>query len=1302
MFKSIVTYVILSLYFMVHNIYAQTPTAPTTSIEQDFITSNVGTYMPPSPTVASLFKFSDVPVNYSTGMANASIPLYTMKYREFVMPLGLSYQSNGLKVEEIGSWTGMGWSLNAGGVISRTVVGAPDKLDGSNDFAIALDKPLPTYEDIITGSIYDAGNDFATLKKTEICNTIYNILHPYYAKGQIKFMGVDCNDLTSFQVDNIILTLQRINEEDPIKKSSNDLTSIPRVIGLLIELLNGNTNNFFSNSIERDIQILQRISEGLSLVNPPSKAEFISAANLQQVLQGKMDLEHDVFNFSCGNYSGKFIVNVDHAGKVTAIPTPFQKIKIDYMKTDQWMITTPDGMKYIYGLRSQGTTGAVEITKSKNINLRNGVTSSSETQPYSSAWHLVEAYLPDGTKAAALDYTTTTEVNTSNRESEYELLDANIYSYNCFTMGVLHGLRGTCAAPPMFITLTENTTHTQKLSKITTPTEEVSFFSSNSRSDYLSNNVKGIRLDSLQIKSFLNVGFKQCYRMQYDFSQGRMLLKQVNAIAGNVSLNHSFDYYPGTFPARTSKAQDWWGFYNGKTQNAVLYPNLSTEQIEQVAEIKYLYKDKTYAAFKTGGADRKVDTTAGSDLVKIGMLKRITYPTGGFSEIVYEANTYSHVNRSPVKEDLVYQSDVAYIDYMPTEPTKRTKEQPFTIDHKSGIVKISASINWYTLPVESFNQYSAIEIYKREDLSTPIWFFNNDPRYFNNSAYAPPVEIFSIGSTISYKMEPQAKEVHVQDNSGNPYVYMFLPPGNYMLKLTSYDGFWVHSTISYNKRLNSYDSLQAQQIITEKRAGGVRVKSVSEFDKGNVLLKSRSFKYQLNATQSSGEISHVPYYIKVNTTAALFDNSNDCHNFSFHTYPCTNVQRTAGSICDNQIGNSHIYYSKVEISTCAGDTCGKTIQYFSAFKNSSLHIKTLQPPYIPSTRATLTLGDLVATDLYNKDGEKVRTEINYYDILDDSVTSPNRRIITDFKAQYSTTPSSAGEIAPQTAAELLPNSMYEFYYHWSVWKYLSSKLVIDYFGSRKVETLFNYFYDDSTHAQLTREEIYTGTIKSDGTAGFNALTTAYTYPSSASSGTEMAMYKNMQLTSPLAVTKKTNDLVTEASRMSYKLVGSSYRIDQVMKADNVTTPIAENNLHFIVDGIFDNYDADGNVVEMHRPGGEYTCLLWGYGGTRVVAKITGERWSTVKALLDANTISQTTIRTPPANLTMQAELNKLRTALPNALIETYVYHPVYGPVIITDVNSMSSIYEYDSMGRLVCIRDHDNRILKQVSYHLAN
>ncbi len=89
-------------------------------------TNTIGKVSIASPNAASLGKYGDIPVSYHTGLPNISVPIYTVESGSLKLPISLSYHASGLKVQEQASWVGAGWSLNAGGMITRTVVGAPD------------------------------------------------------------------------------------------------------------------------------------------------------------------------------------------------------------------------------------------------------------------------------------------------------------------------------------------------------------------------------------------------------------------------------------------------------------------------------------------------------------------------------------------------------------------------------------------------------------------------------------------------------------------------------------------------------------------------------------------------------------------------------------------------------------------------------------------------------------------------------------------------------------------------------------------------------------------------------------------------------------------------------------------------------------------------------------------------------------------------------------------------------------------------------------------------------------------------
>lgn len=89
----------------------------------------------PTPNAASIGKFGDYPVSLYAGLVNVSIPVYEIKSGSLSLPITLRYHTSGNKVTDIASWAGLGWSLDAGGMISRKVNGNID--ESSNGYLAA-------------------------------------------------------------------------------------------------------------------------------------------------------------------------------------------------------------------------------------------------------------------------------------------------------------------------------------------------------------------------------------------------------------------------------------------------------------------------------------------------------------------------------------------------------------------------------------------------------------------------------------------------------------------------------------------------------------------------------------------------------------------------------------------------------------------------------------------------------------------------------------------------------------------------------------------------------------------------------------------------------------------------------------------------------------------------------------------------------------------------------------------------------------------------------------------------------------
>ncbi len=78
-----------------------------------------------TPEVGALLKFLETPVSFSTGLANISIPIYTIEEGDIIYPITVDYNSSGVNLNERAGWVGMNFSINQPQV-TRMVRGLPD------------------------------------------------------------------------------------------------------------------------------------------------------------------------------------------------------------------------------------------------------------------------------------------------------------------------------------------------------------------------------------------------------------------------------------------------------------------------------------------------------------------------------------------------------------------------------------------------------------------------------------------------------------------------------------------------------------------------------------------------------------------------------------------------------------------------------------------------------------------------------------------------------------------------------------------------------------------------------------------------------------------------------------------------------------------------------------------------------------------------------------------------------------------------------------------------------------------------
>jgi YD repeat-containing protein len=146
--------------------------------------------IPPSPGAAALEKFTSIPVNFSTGVTEISYPFFSLERCRLSFSTSVSYHPGGNKVQDMASDIGLGWALNCGGRISRTIRGIRD------DHPTKGYLYTPSFPETADTYLYDASEFYPTRNLLNLDNayTSTRVITPdntSFPQGLIRSMMED-------------------------------------------------------------------------------------------------------------------------------------------------------------------------------------------------------------------------------------------------------------------------------------------------------------------------------------------------------------------------------------------------------------------------------------------------------------------------------------------------------------------------------------------------------------------------------------------------------------------------------------------------------------------------------------------------------------------------------------------------------------------------------------------------------------------------------------------------------------------------------------------------------------------------------------------------------------------------------------------------------------------------------------------------------------------------------------------------------------------------------------------------------
>ncbi|MGC4040322.1 MAG: RHS repeat protein [Flavobacterium sp.] len=524
--------------------------------------------------------------------------------------------------------------------------------------------------------------------------------------------------------------------------------------------------------------------------------------------------------------------------------------------------------------------------------------------------------------------------------------------------------------------------------------------------------------------------------------------------------------------------------------------------------------------------------------------------------------------------------------------------------------------------------------------------------------------------------------------------------------------------------------------------GGIRIKKIgyfdSDVDKDYYKLpgtqteypsKEKIYDYSLNGDSSKSSGSLVfpkpvyEYYKSVKTCI-------DCGAHGGNEYIDYYVKTNYNNLLVNKTRGSDVGYKNVKIYEKGN---GRTeFEYTSSLDFPEIgNDYSSIPPFLPLQDNDFQRGLLISQKDFDKNGRILTTITNTYDVIEythntglilfsrseDALT--NSDVFRNF-AEFASLKSVCGNSlginynCPPTGLngifnpnESLPICPCHCYKGESVSDFINFVPVIENFGWVKLLSTNSqeYFYDNSTVNIMEKEEVYTYNNNNRKIASQNSTTTdnsvhhitKYFYAGDPEMEFEPYvgnLVANNIIETPLLTETYRNTTLLSAQKTIYNNWGGIYLPEYIATAKGSAS--LEKRVHISA------YDAYGHPIEMQKEDGMTVSYIWGYNNSQLVAKIENARYSSIDSGLIGETQTASNTSETGLETNLKNALADLRNSLPNAMVTTFTYIPALGVRSITDPKGQVTFYEYDSLGRLIRVKDADGNILSDNVYHYKN
>lgn len=789
----------------------------------------------------------------------------------------------------------------------------------------------------------------------------------------------------------------------------------------------------------------------------------------------------------------------------------------------------------------------------------------------------------------------------------------------------------------------------------------------------------GTRIEPLikELKILMPDGTIRTIEFKYSlyYGVGTML----EAVVDNGYIILSFEYDGYDYLPFNINSQDFGGYNNGIDNGTDNIPN--------------------YVNWGNG-ANRSVVP----DAAQKGILTKITYPTGGFTEFVWESNDFAYLGSATYKGP-----------HLSDNPIVKTEKDE---------IRMCIDEDYRKLAIENYQMYEHQQLsidLSRYFLMNPANLYGTD--YYHTHkleaeypALQPPnyphIVFFkhANGGLIAEKIIFLDKQT-IEDEGENQPINIPLSPGIYDILLVNplavsnaYD--FLEANMRFGDSPAGYITLikaTYDNIVTQGRNYwcGLRIKRIISHSGNDVdtpIIKQYYYNKYKEPYSTSGTIKLLPEYahhyykwysIQDGLIGYRYCNVNVVGETAFPHTPFGQISQIEYPVITSNLTKDDPYEPDSYLHNFSEKLTFSTARTPAYSDYNKTHFLGLQPIGARMyTSREHYRGNLLTRTISNNTGTNALTKkfsYNIYEKENNPDLSTDAFVICDY----------ANAVGINSYASL----------DYGIGKYTiipyNKTIALEETSDDNGLTTFkkyDYFYD-----------------KYSDNLDFN-LTKSVTIPTS--EGAEVTTYftykKGPNAFLPFTETEITlrGDELVSARRTTYNndnLPIASYEINSPISNANILLSNSQSTTSEQVNIINSptyqyRYNSFGNLVEIRYKSKPLMSYLWGYNGLYPIIEVKNVDYDTLKsAAMNAGmTLSQIEGQTPCLQNIIKDTTTILRRLLPDNEVTTLNYHWLFGIIERTDARGLSSKFEYDANGRLTSVRDFNNHLIQKISYHYAN